>query len=585
MSAFTEYWNLKSKIEAQIIELERQYGAEAIALQGELYKHLEKNLFAKIEYDKDGQMRDNAHNWTLVRNTEQAWNTYSAKYLNPTFMQYGDDLLGITLMSSNAFKAILPDTQATIKYMTQARELVLQQMGVQVGPGNKLIVKPGGYLDKLTRGSQVQEEITDLLRRNMTVSSSFKDFQADARNIILGSDQVNGAMQRYFRTYVYDTFSGVHASYDNYVAKEAGLNSFIYAGTIIADSRPFCVQHCNKVYSRRIIRRWEKQTWKGKNKEVPFVISRGGYNCRHQLNWITDEMAASLKDGKVGTPPKEKKAAPVKANFIPPPARGGTGAELWASLKEGPLSDFGFIPLLSTKNTADIVKEFLSRMETLGLDVDSTNLLDNLAYLTPEKVNAVLNSVLEGFNRLSRFNPQIKKVSFLGDKSDASGYYSTYEKRIDINLNDMRWHKYKGNKGSTSKNSGRHFLTGSLVEDNLMNTVIHEGGHAVSLYDHITARKGAYQKFCEIVAEKFIPKSVIDDWKKGYGDKWALYENVQNHILREVAQDGIEHGLYISDYGTTNMKELFAECFSGIDAGIDYSPKLMEALEEWFLLL
>jgi len=76
----------------------------------------------------------------------------------------------------------------------------------------------------------------------------------------------------------------VHGQFTVKKAKESGLNHFTYTGTLVRDSRPFCVNMVGRTLTEKQIRdRWNSQSWKGKSSGDPFIV-RGGYRCRH--TWI-----------------------------------------------------------------------------------------------------------------------------------------------------------------------------------------------------------------------------------------------------------------------------------------------------------
>jgi hypothetical protein len=98
---------------------------------------------------------------------------------------------------------------------------------------------------------------------------------------IYGRDRLGENLRKYTTQIVQDSIMGFDGRFTKYKADQAGLNHYRYDGTIIGDSRPFCIQNLGKVWSEEEIREiWSSQTWKGKSQGDPFDV-RGGYNCRH----------------------------------------------------------------------------------------------------------------------------------------------------------------------------------------------------------------------------------------------------------------------------------------------------------------
>lgn len=120
--------------------------------------------------------------------------------------------------------------------------------------------------------SDAKDEINDLMRQlrkrfqNVSVGGGmYQSVSAEAHNMVMDFDGV---------------FT-VHR------ARQAGLKRFKYSGTLIDNSRDFCVNHVGKTYTEEEIRRiWSSQSWSGKRAGDPFVV-RGGERCRHF--WIPVE--------------------------------------------------------------------------------------------------------------------------------------------------------------------------------------------------------------------------------------------------------------------------------------------------------
>jgi hypothetical protein len=129
---------------------------------------------------------------------------------------------------------------------------------------------------------------------------SFQELRKGLETLVKGDETTNGEMQRYLRTYAYDTFSHIQRSIDLNIADTYGLNSFVYFGDVIKDTREFCLQRVNQVFTREDLESWQGENLAGKNDDVPVEISLGGYNCRHKLNWIPDEAAEFLREENEG---------------------------------------------------------------------------------------------------------------------------------------------------------------------------------------------------------------------------------------------------------------------------------------------
>jgi hypothetical protein len=89
---------------------------------------------------------------------------------------------------------------------------------------------------------------------------------------------------------------GFDGQFAKYRADELGLTSFVYYGSIIRDSRDFCVEHADQVFTEEEARALWQQDWQGKSGSDPF-LDRGGYNCRHHWQPISTDWGTIKEDG------------------------------------------------------------------------------------------------------------------------------------------------------------------------------------------------------------------------------------------------------------------------------------------------
>jgi hypothetical protein len=116
--------------------------------------------------------------------------------------------------------------------------------------------------------------------------------------MVKGNSDVDGTFQRYFRQYAYDTYNQAHEIVNTAISEDLGLTHFVYQGSIIDTTRDFCRKKVGKVFTVAEAQKWrndpdliDKKTAATYNP----LLERGRYNCRHFLQYISDEMAAQLK--------------------------------------------------------------------------------------------------------------------------------------------------------------------------------------------------------------------------------------------------------------------------------------------------
>jgi hypothetical protein len=184
-------------------------------------------------------------------------------------------------------------------------------------------LKIGLRAEKMIRGSQLMSviksdpaEFKQLLSKAVTSQMSMKEFIKVIKENINGTDEKKGLLDRQLNRFAYDTYQQYDASYNKKLAEEFDMKYFIYQGGIVTDSRDFCVCHNNKVFSVEEAQEWK--SWKPsdctdypsgwpKAKDLSLhpgymdfpgydpLVDRGGYNCRHILGFISDELAEKYR--------------------------------------------------------------------------------------------------------------------------------------------------------------------------------------------------------------------------------------------------------------------------------------------------
>ena len=105
-----------------------------------------------------------------------------------------------------------------------------------------------------------------------------------------------GLVRRYWSRWIHDIYSQYQRVAANEVRTGLGLRFARYQGGVIDNTRSFCKERNRKVFHVSEIEDWKLLSWKGKPESGynPFYDC-GGYNCRHRLDWISDELAFRLR--------------------------------------------------------------------------------------------------------------------------------------------------------------------------------------------------------------------------------------------------------------------------------------------------
>ena len=134
-------------------------------------------------------------------------------------------------------------------------------------------------------------ELVDFINENKFDSAKKAQVEDAVRKLHTqyASDRAGNNLRRYASQIAHDSVMQFHGQFTIAKAKEAGLTHFTYTGTLVRDSREFCVSMLNKTLTEEQIRKmWINRSWQGKSTGDPFIV-RGGYRCRH--TWIPTDPA------------------------------------------------------------------------------------------------------------------------------------------------------------------------------------------------------------------------------------------------------------------------------------------------------
>ena len=135
----------------------------------------------------------------------------------------------------------------------------------------------------------------DQIAKGKTNTEDFKT-AVDELKQTYGSTVTGDNLSAYSGQIVQDALMGFDGQFAKFRADELGLTSFIYYGSIIRDSRDFCVEHANKVFTEEEARALWQSDWQGKSGSDPF-LDRGGYNCRHHWQPTSTDWGTVKEDG------------------------------------------------------------------------------------------------------------------------------------------------------------------------------------------------------------------------------------------------------------------------------------------------
>lgn len=238
----------------------------------------------------NGKIVNNLKNKRLLGLIDQAYQKYSTTAGLEVVKAIVEGVQQVTDFNASYFQPFgKPAQMVSIK--NNVLGMVKSWLGIDEATGK---VTPNGYLDTLIKDSTVKNAIKDIAIRQIVGGNGYQQAKTAIKDFVIGNKEQAGALQKYYRNFVYDAYSQVDRATSQTFADDLGLDYAIYEGGIIKTSRQFCKDHNGKVYTRAEIAEFdpgEKNKQPGYN---PFT-DLGGYGCRHHLNWIPKALATILR--------------------------------------------------------------------------------------------------------------------------------------------------------------------------------------------------------------------------------------------------------------------------------------------------
>lgn len=295
--------------DAYISRMEQLLSRDIVKYQNSVLTSLINTLSGKLDV-KAGVIQNTQNNFRIVGEIERTINEASKLSMNQISGRILNTVQTIGNYNESMFEMVLSGV-AGRKFASVAASTKLK-MYARIGYVNDRVIA-GGFLANFANTSDMVSAVAETVLKSVTTQAGMPDLINRVSLLMSGGEERMGFVERKLKGFAHDLFQQFDAAYGVTLADEFGMNWFIYTGGIIEDSRDFCREFNNQIMYRDQAEEW--RTWtpsKAVNIDtfvqndiykVPSyidyagyepLIDRGGYNCRHNLAWISDQMAKDM---------------------------------------------------------------------------------------------------------------------------------------------------------------------------------------------------------------------------------------------------------------------------------------------------
>lgn len=160
------------------------------------------------------------------------------------------------------------------------------------------------FLDDDAIGKAVFEPLQKNILTNIYSGGKYSDMVSSIKDFILGNDELDPKLTSYVKRYARDSMAIFDNAYTQLLAQDIDIELWEYIGGRLKDSREFCLERVDRVYTKEEIESWASEDWQGKNPATDaatIFAYRGGYNCIHSFiprdaNFVEKELINTYND-------------------------------------------------------------------------------------------------------------------------------------------------------------------------------------------------------------------------------------------------------------------------------------------------
>lgn len=270
-----------------INDLSDQLDADMIVNEKKILKEIFKEL-KKLEV-KDGVIVNNLKNKGLLLRVDAVMNKFRNNEAAKTIQDIVDGANKLGKLNKEYFQTV-----SSTEKIKKLQDTVQKEIAAQLGYDTKGNILEGGMLHSVSSDKTLDNKIKNFIRKAIITEQEVDLFKENLEIYVAGDgDKKVGVIEKHYKETTADVFAQVDRLNGYVYSNGLNLKFAIYEGGLIKTSRDFCIKKNGKVFHITEIMKFDPKVAKQPNYNP--IIDLGGYNCRHHLNWIGDELAVRLR--------------------------------------------------------------------------------------------------------------------------------------------------------------------------------------------------------------------------------------------------------------------------------------------------
>jgi hypothetical protein len=235
------------------------------------------NMVKTLETEKDGALKGLRANFAQTKKIHKDMLTLWEQTYGAAFESNVNELDIIATRAAKVFASLDKSLAKAAKFVGVEKAMIEQ-------------LKLNSWEQYKQFGDAARERMVEQMYTHVIGASDFSDLVNTVQGILTGHVSATGVpMEVYAKRWAFDASMDMNSSVTLAKADKYGFDTFIYAGTIMSETRDFCMKRAGRMYTKKQIDSWTHK-WTGKRGTGASAFQyRGGYSCRHHWRPVRPE--------------------------------------------------------------------------------------------------------------------------------------------------------------------------------------------------------------------------------------------------------------------------------------------------------
>lgn len=240
------------------------------------------------QFQAAGALRD-INNLTLIDGLGEVYRTAVSKDVADMVKDFGRSAMKTVEFAERYFRAESEGAPRLTDAVKEADRYLRHRLGIDKN-GN---LKPGGWMLSVVDDPSLVDGVRAAIYEAVDSGRDLQGIKDNVRRFVVEKKGSKAAIRKEFYKNIFDALQEADAAVNNRIRVELDYLAGRYQGGLIETSRVFCCERDGMIWTVEEIEEWDKLKWSGK-KGNPKLF-RGGYECRHQFQWVSTARALRLR--------------------------------------------------------------------------------------------------------------------------------------------------------------------------------------------------------------------------------------------------------------------------------------------------